>query len=81
VRHANGTYYLRVKVHGKVIRESLKVNDLRLAKIKREDRYPALRAASAAGKHGVVRTIRDVFDLLRSDIRDAHSLAAVKKLA
>jgi hypothetical protein len=27
VRHANGTYYLRAKVHGKVIRESLKVKD------------------------------------------------------
>jgi hypothetical protein len=25
VRHSNGTYYLRARVHGKLIRESLKV--------------------------------------------------------
>jgi hypothetical protein len=52
VRHANGTYYLRAKVHGKVIRESLKVKDLRIAKIKRDDRLASPRTAVAAsGKH------------------------------
>ena len=52
VRHANGTYYLRAKVHGKVIRESLKVKDLRIAKIKRDDRLASPRTVVAAsGKH------------------------------
>jgi len=35
VRHRAGTIYLRAKVGGKVIRESLRVDDLRIAKLKR----------------------------------------------
>jgi len=82
VRHANGTYYLRAKVHGKVIRESLKVKDLRLAKIKREDRLASLRAAVAAsGKHGTIRTMREVLDLLRADLVDRPNIRPKTKLA
>lgn len=76
VRHANGTYYLRAKVHGKVIRESLKVKDLRIAKIKRDDRLAALRSAAAVtGKRGQVRTMREVLDVLRADLVDRPNIA------
>lgn len=82
VRHANGTYYLRAKVHGKVIRESLKVKDPRIAKIKRDDRLASLRSAMAAsGKHGSIRTIRDVLDLLRADLVERPNIAPKTKLA
>lgn len=81
VRHANGTYYLRAKIHGKVIRESLKVKDLRIAKIKRDDRLPALRASMASGKHGTVRTIREVLDLLRADMVERPEIEEKTKSA
>jgi integrase len=69
VRHANGTYYLRAKVHGKVIRESLRTKDARIARIRRDDRLASLRSAVArSGKHGTVRTMREVLDLLRADL-------------
>ena len=38
VRHSAGTYYIRCKVAGKVIRESLETTELRTAKMKRETR-------------------------------------------
>jgi integrase len=81
MRHKNGTYYLRAKVRGKIIKESLKIKDLRIAKIKRDDRLAALRAASAAGKHGVLRTIRDVLDLLRADMVERPNIAPKTKSA
>lgn len=46
VRHRSGKVYLRAKVDGKIKRVSLKTNDLRIAKIKRDSMLPKLRTAS-----------------------------------
>lgn len=37
VRHANGTYYVRAKAKGKIIRKRMKTKDLRIAEIKRDE--------------------------------------------
>lgn len=68
VRHANGTYYLRAKVLGKVIRVSLKTKNLRIAKIKRDDRLAAERSKATARRPGTVRTLRDAVALLRAEM-------------
>lgn len=70
VKHANGTYYLRAKVLGKVIRVSLKTKDLRIAKIKRDDRLTKERAAAVARKPNSVRTIREALAILRTELVD-----------
>ena len=59
VRHANGKYYLRAKVGGKVIRKYLKTKDLKIAKIKRNDMLAAERAVAVAKSPPSVRTIRE----------------------
>lgn len=51
-----------------MIRESLGLKDLSLAKLKRDVRVHALRGASATGKLGMVRTMREVLELLRKDL-------------
>lgn len=76
VRHANGTYYLRAKIRGKVIRESLRLKDLRLAKIKRDDRLAALRAAAAVTAETPIRTMREALDVLRSQMIDRPNIEA-----
>jgi len=70
VKHANGTYYLRAKVLGKVIRVSLKTKNLKIAKIKRNDRLASERSAAVAQKPGNVRTIRDAIAVLRGESVD-----------
>ena len=70
VRHANGTYYLRAKVLGKVIRVSLKTKDLRIAKIKRNDRLAGERAAAVSRRPELVRTMREALSVLRSEMVD-----------
>ena len=46
VRHRGGKIYLRAKVNGKVIRISLGITDLRIAKIMRDDRLAGIRKAT-----------------------------------
>ena len=68
VRHANGTYYLRAKVLGKVIRVSLRTKNLRIAKIKRDDRLTEERSRATARRPVEVRTLRDAVAVLRSEM-------------
>jgi integrase len=69
VRYQGGTIYLRAKVHGKVIRVSLETSDLRIAKIKRDDRLSKLRAAaSSKAANPKLRTIGDAIAILRERI-------------
>lgn len=58
----SGTYYLRAKVRGKVIRRSLGVKSLRVAKIKRDELLLALRSAAVASP-GAVGTVADALAL------------------
>lgn len=74
VRHVNGTYYLRAKIRGKVIRESLRLKDLRLAKIKRDNRLASLRAESAATAETPIRTMREALDVLRLQMLDRPNI-------
>lgn len=60
VRHKGGTYYLRAKVAGKIVRESLEVQSLRVARMKRDDRLAALRAEAAEGGKGSLGEILEV---------------------
>ena len=65
VRHSAGKIYLRAKVVGKVIRVSLETEDLRIAKLKRDEKLAGLRKASAVeGDTGVLRTVGDVVELV-----------------
>lgn len=69
VKHSGGTIYLRAKVHGKVIRVSLETTDLRIAKIKRDDRLSKLRAAaSSKAANPNLRTLGDAIAILRQRI-------------
>ncbi|MGB1260881.1 MAG: tyrosine-type recombinase/integrase [Akkermansiaceae bacterium] len=48
VKHAaSGTYYLRAKIHGKIVRRSLRTTKLRIAKMKRDDLLMQLRSNPA----------------------------------
>src|SRR5947209_5267071 len=69
VRHKAWGIYLRAKVVGKVIRESLKTDDLRIAKIKRNARLAALRGAAVVsdGKTSA-KTLGEVLAVLRNDL-------------
>ena len=69
MRHIGGTYYLRAKVNGKVIRESLKTNDLRIAKLKRDARLAALRSS---GSLGAVRTVGEALEVARQRMLGPH---------
>lgn len=68
VRHANGVYYLRAKVLGKVIRVSLKTSNLRIAKIKRDERLKQERSKAKARKPGGMVTLRDALEVLRVEM-------------
>ena len=63
VQHTGGTIYLRAKVGGKVIRQSLRTADLRIAKIKRDAELDRLRVAATAEPTGV-STIGDALELV-----------------
>lgn len=75
VRHANGIYYLRAKVRGKVIRVSLKVRDLRIAKIKRDERLAKERAAAGKRLGAPVRTLRDAVAVVRRELVERPHVA------
>lgn len=53
IRHKNGTYYLRAKIAGKIIRRTLKTDQLRIAKMKRDSLLLKLRSRA-----GVIRDAR-----------------------
>lgn len=74
VRHSAGTYYLRAKVAGKPIRESLGVSDLKLAKIKRDARMTELKAEAAARVGSSVTTVREVVILVEKKILDRPNI-------
>lgn len=67
VKHVGGTVYLRAKVKGKVIKVSLQTNDLRIAKLKRDERLAGMRAAavSHAASHAV-RILADAVSFVTS---------------
>jgi len=75
IRHGAGNYYLRAKVLGKIFPECLDTDDLRIAKLKRDDRLAAIRAARQAevageGKGAKVRTLADAVNVLQSEMLD-----------
>ncbi|WP_367872994.1 tyrosine-type recombinase/integrase [Luteolibacter sp. Populi] len=73
VRHAGGSYYLRAKVGGKVIRMKLDAPDLRIAKLQRDDRLTALRAAALETTTSNVRTMGDAITLVSDRLlKGAH---------
>lgn len=72
VRHWAGTIYLRAKVAGKPVRISLQTEDLRIAKLKRDDQLAAIRTAAAEKKSKVVRTLEDALDLFASGLAKPH---------
>jgi integrase len=75
VRHVGGTIYLRAKVKGKVIRVSLGTEDLRIAKIARDDRLAAMRGAAAmADQNPAVRTVGDAVAVVASRLLDQPAL-------
>lgn len=75
VKHQSGTIYLRAKVKGKVIRVSLEVTDLRIAKLKRDDRLASLRtAAEKAEGRAPVRTFGDAIALVQAKLLEQPDL-------
>ena len=73
VRHAGGSYYLRAKVGGKVIRVKLDAADLRIAKLQRDDKLAALRAAAVETTTSNVKTMGDAITLVSDRLlKGAH---------
>lgn len=65
VRYQAGTIYLRARVAGKIVRQSLGTSDLRIAKLKRDATLARLRdAAAEASKAPEIRTLGDGLDEL-----------------
>lgn len=77
VRHRGGTIYLRASVAGKIKRISLRTDDLRIAKLKRDDLLDSMRknASAAAGELEKIRTIGDALRLVRARVTAAPHLA------
>ena len=64
VKHRGGVYYLYAKVAGKPIRVSLETEDLRAAKLKRDEKLAALRrAAELETPGGKIRTLGDAISI------------------
>lgn len=79
VRHRAGTFYLRAKVGGKVIRESLRTRDLTSAKLKRDVRLNDLRVAAARARMdggAPLRLLGDAVDALEAMLVETPGLAA-----
>jgi integrase len=73
VRHAGGSYYLRAKVAGKVIRVKLDATDLKIAKLQRDDKLSALRSAAQEKSTSDVRTLGDAINLVAGRVlKGAH---------
>lgn len=79
VRHKAGTIYLRAKVAGKVQRRSLGTDDLRIAKIKRDEILAALRKQAEASTE-TARTLGDMITLVGNRMASqAHLRPASRK--
>jgi integrase len=77
VRHRAGTYYLRAKVGGKVIRESLRTRDMTTAKLRRDARLADLRRTAARpGATIAFRSMGDVVTALDATLSTTPGLAA-----
>ncbi len=75
VRHRGGKIYLRAKVKGKVIRVSLGTSDLRIAKIKRDDRLSGMRTAALSKVASpAVRTLGDAVAVIAGRILNQPQL-------
>lgn len=73
VRHAGGSYYLRAKVGGKVIRMKLEAANLRAAKLQRDDKLAALRTAAVETTAATVKTLGDAVNLVSDRVlKGAH---------
>lgn len=59
VRHHGGTYYLRGRVSGKIVRVTLETSDLRIAKLKAPPLLESLRQAAEEKKGQEVATLGD----------------------
>lgn len=70
VRHIGGTYYLRAKVGGKTIRESLETKDLRTAKLLRADKLRQVRQRAVA-ETGAVRKVGEALEQVRAERLEA----------
>jgi integrase len=73
VRHSGGSYYLRAKVAGKVIRVKLDATDLKVAKLQRDDKLAALRTAATQQETSSVRTLGDAINVVSDRVlKGAH---------
>lgn len=68
VRYQGGTIYLRARVAGKIKQVSLKTEDIRIAKLKRDQMLAGLRKAAKVSSGENVRTIGDAITLLSSRV-------------
>lgn len=76
VRHWSGTIYLRAKVAGKPIRISLQTDDIRIAKLKRDEQLDALRVAAAQRNDQTIRTIGDALAVFATEVAKPHLKAS-----
>jgi len=73
VRHVSGSYYLRAKVAGKIIRVKLEAKTLRVAKLQRDDKLTALRAAAVQAETAGIRTLGDAITVVADRVlKGAH---------
>jgi|GEM_PF-5666143 len=63
VRHRSGTYYLQAMIGGKKIRRSLKTENLRIGKIKRDAMLADLRSTKTLLSE--IRTVGEALDILQ----------------
>ena len=78
VRHKAGTIYLRAKVAGKVQRRSLGTDDLRVAKIKRDEILAGLRKQAEASS-SKARSLGDIINLVGDRMATQGHLADSSK--
>jgi integrase len=76
VKHKAGVIYLSAKVGGKKIRKSLGTDDLRIAKLKRDEVLAALRKAARNPTAQSCRTMDDALTMLQKKIEAQADLEA-----
>lgn len=69
-----GTYYLRARVSGKIVRESLKTTDFTVAKLKVSERLSELRMSSGSTSGLAPKTLNEALLLIRAQIEKNPSL-------
>ena len=75
VRHWGGTIYLRAKVAGKPIRQSLETSDLRVAKLKRDEKLENMRQKAITATSEVT-TVGDALELVAKRTMSKNDLKA-----